>query len=204
MATLLWWKKYIPFLKERAVLPPWWWKEANRKQKEQVIRLLNGHKPAWPFLVPKALPSRTQRRMLERIELGLPARPSENQEERSLRKLFVAYHEQISLLHYTWKEGYDLPPDIRRCRYKRCRRFFLVRTNRPGRLACSKKCGGNYRASKSMNKKIQKARAAKLRRVRAALKRFEHLDDWKEKTALRAHVTPNFISYAIRRKELET
>jgi hypothetical protein len=53
-----------------------------------------------------------------------------------------------------------------------------------------------------MNAKIQKIRERKLARVRSALKAFRGRSDWKKRTARRARVTENFVSYAIRRGEL--
>jgi hypothetical protein len=104
-----------------------------------------------------------------------------------------------------WRDGISVPPlDIRRCRYRRCSRFFRVRKSRVDRRYCSSKCGTNYRASKSMNSKINTARQQKLARVRSALKVFRGRPDWKERAARRARVTLNFISYAIARGELGT
>jgi hypothetical protein len=57
-----------------------------------------------------------------------------------------------------------------------------------------------------MKKKIQKARAVKLRKVRAALKIRVNSPDLRTRIrtiAVRTGVTQNFISYAIRRGEIK-
>jgi hypothetical protein len=53
-----------------------------------------------------------------------------------------------------------------------------------------------------MNRKIAEERAGKLERVRVAAESFRGSPNWKELTARRAGVTPNFITYAIRRGEI--
>lgn len=111
-------------------------------------------------------------------------------------------HDQLAEV-LKWRDGAARPRDIRRCKYKTCSRFFLVRKSRADRLYCSPKCGRNYRASKSMNTKVKKIRERKLKRVRSAWKAFRGYPGRKQRTAQRAKVTENFVSYAIRAGELK-
>jgi hypothetical protein len=180
-----------------------WWDNAETEQKERVVRLLNGetHVP-WPFPGPPVrVWGKAREKAQQKIQRGLPVRIMER-EVRKDRKIFVEYYRRVGQF-YEWRVGTNLPADIRRCLYERCSKFFLVRKTRAGRLYCSPKCGKNFRAVKSMNKKKRALAQRKLKRVRRALRVFRHRPDWKELTARRARVTTNFITYAIRRGEIK-
>lgn len=106
-----------------------------------------------------------------------------------------------------WRTGQEpLPSDIRRCKNRKLRRkdyvhYFLTSPNRRKQF-CDDKCRGRYRTRKSDTSKAETERAPKLQRVRKAMKLYRGLPDWKDRAARRAGVTKNFITYAIRRKEL--
>ena len=107
---------------------------------------------------------------------------------------YAENREQFALIE-KWRNGAPLPRDVRRCQFERCTRFFLV-GKRPGHLSCSTNCGSYFR--------IQKARSRDLKRVKAAMKSISvDARDWKEKVARKARVTPNFVTYAIRRGDLK-
>ena len=180
------------------MLIPVWWRKADDKTKERAIRVLNGQAfslgsvhfngmAEWEQFRRGLLFADDLRRFMQKMrEQDEPLQEQREQLE-AIRK---------------WQSGAPLPHDIRRCRYERCRRFCLVRKSRPGRVFHSSKCGRNYRAAKCMRERVRQTRERKLKRVRAALKMFRHLPDWRERTASKARVTVNFVSYAIRRGEL--
>jgi hypothetical protein len=179
-----------------------WWDEASVEQKEQIVRWLNEEKIlAWPFPLPKVrVWNKDRARAEQRIQHGLPVRHSLELQVRSDQKIHVEHYRRVGKIQ-EWKYGVELPADIRRCQHK-CLKFFLVSKSRPNRIYFSRKCASNYHASKTMNARIQKVRDRKLKRVRLALKVFGYQLDWKERTARRARVTRNFITYAVRRGEL--
>jgi hypothetical protein len=113
-------------------------------------------------------------------------------------------HERLAEV-LAWRNGATLPTGrLRRCKYEKCSKFFLAPQSRPGCLYCKPKlCGRNYRALKCMNKKKQRTRRRDLERVKTAMKSIP-LDapGWKERVARKARVTPNFVTYAIRRREI--
>jgi hypothetical protein len=168
-----------------------------------VVRLLNGEThSSWPFLGPHVrVWGKARERAQQRIQHGLPVLIMERQ-VRTDRKIFVEHYRRVGQF-YEWRDGATLPADIRRCLYKQCSQFILVRKTRAGRLYCSPECGKNFHALKSTNKKKRAVAQLKLKRIRHALRVFRHLPDWKERTARRARVTPNFITYAIRRGEIK-
>ena len=175
-----------------------WWRKKTIEYKERTVKVLNGEAFSLGVVYLPGL------RSFKRFQKGLLT----PEESRAFRKLMRKHwqpeqdaHNQLAEI-LRWRDGAPRPSDIRRCRYKRCSRFLLVRENRTDRCYCSAKCGRNYRASKSMNAKIQKVRERKLKRVRSAWRAFRGRPDWKERIARRARVTVNFISYAIRRGEL--
>jgi hypothetical protein len=182
-----------------------WWDRASIKQKEEIVRLLNGDTlTRWPFFVPPArVRTKDRERALQRVQYGLPVGSSVEREIREDRKIFVEHYRRVGKF-YEWRDGSDLPADIRRCRHLPCSQFFLVSNSRPDRAYCNPPiCGRNYRSLKSMNKRNRSDATRKLERVRAAWKMFRGFPDHKERTAKRARVTKNFISYAIRRGELQ-
>jgi len=176
-----------------------WWASADTKTKERAIKVLNGEALSLGAVTLPGL------RDFARYKKGWLT----GAERHAFRGKMLATwqpvqrgHDQLSDI-LKWRGGAALPSDVRRCKYKKCSRFFLVRKKRPTRLYCSpKKCGRNFRCSKSMNGKIQRIRERKLKRVRLALKAFRRIPDWKKRVARRARVTQNFVSYAIRRGEL--
>jgi hypothetical protein len=177
-----------------------WWYKKPIEYKERAVKVLNGEAFSLGVVNLPGL------RSFNRFQKGLLT-PDES---RAFRKLMQKHwqseqdaHNQLAEI-LKWRAGAPLPSDIRRCRrYPRCEKFFLVGSRAKRLYYCaSQKCGGNYRSLKSMNKKKRRIAELKLKRVRLARKIFGHLPDWKERTAKRAQVTPNFISYAIRRGEL--
>jgi hypothetical protein len=175
-----------------------WWDKATIEYKKRAVRVLNGEAFS---LGEVRLPGL---RRYKQFRKGLLTGEESHTFVRLMRKTWKLEQDtrdQLAAI-VRWRNGADLPPDIRRCRYRRCSRFLLVRSSRVDRCYCSPKCGRNYRASKSMNAKIQKVRERKLKRVRLALGAFQGRPDWKEQAARQARVSPNFISYAIRRGEL--
>lgn len=176
-----------------------WWDAASPEYKERAVRVLNREVFSLGSVELAGLPD------FERYQRGLLT----GDEFRAFRikrrttwQPIDARRDQLSAI-VQWRSSAALPPDVRRCRYKRCARFFLVSKSRPDRAYCNRTCGRNYRALKSMNAKKQGIRERKLKRVRNALKAFRGIPDWKERTARRARVTPNFISYALRRGEIK-
>jgi hypothetical protein len=162
------------------------------------VRLMNREVPSLGAVRLPALPSAD---LYERRALfGEDKRDYEKREGASNETLRER-REQLSTV-VGWRDGKPRPGDIRRCRHARCSRFLLVRPSRRKRMYCSAKCSGNARASRSMNRKIAEERAGKLERVRVAAESFRGSPNWKELTARRAGVTPNFITYAIRRGEI--
>jgi hypothetical protein len=179
---------------------PAWWGKANIEDKKRAVRLLNRESGAISLGV-RHLPAipdwqEAKGRLLtgDRLHRFSGQMRAEEQERREIIEQFAAIEK--------WRDGATLPPDVRICRYKKCPRFFLFRKNWRIRFYCSKKCGGNYRASKSMNRKIQNLRERKLKRVRIALKTMVRASDWKKRVARKVCVSQNFITYAIRRGEL--
>lgn len=170
-----------------------WWDEASIRAKERAILILN-------------------RQAFSLGEIRLPAIPEWQKFKdgllfgEDLQSLYRKWRdtdqpwqdarEQLAIV-VEWRNGSrPLPSDIRRCAY--CSKFYLV-TNRADKQYCDPKtCGAYHR----MKRKRGKDRERKLARLRAALKRFRGMPDWKERAARRARVTPNFISYAIRRGEI--
>jgi hypothetical protein len=184
-----------------------WWANATKGQKEQIVRLLNGDATVrWPFRVPpvrttatKAL-QRTQERMRQKRSLGLPPLVSDMTKQFGTDHKFFFEHYQRIGQFYAWRDGGELPHDLRRCRREKCRKFFLVRKNRPGRVFCLTSCARNHHASVYMAKEATGARERKLARVRAAMKKHRpRTGDWKFYIARKARVSRNFVSYAIRR-----
>jgi hypothetical protein len=174
MQNLLWWNKLSPALKLRAV------------------QMLNREVVSWEIKYDPKLPGAWDR--FGRYWQDNSARAAQ------IFPQILTIREAIREALKNGDPLPPLPPDIRRCRYKPCSRFFLVPKNRLNRVYCSpKKCGANYR----MNKKNARARTRKLKRVRTALKAFRHLPDWQERTARKARVTKNFITYAIRGKSFK-
>jgi ribosomal protein L44E len=180
-----------------------WWNDADTQQKEQVIRLLNGETGVqWPFPGPRVrVWTKDRDRARQRIQHGLPVQRVEC-EVREDRKRFVEHYRQVGQ-YYEWRDGVNLPSDIRRCGYIKCSKFLLVRNSRPDRTYCSPKCGKNFHALKSTNKKKRALAQLKLKRVRRALRGFGHRSNWKELTARRARVTKKFISDAVRRGDIK-
>jgi hypothetical protein len=78
-----------------------------------------------------------------------------------------------------------------------------VSKSRPKKKYCTPAiCGRNVRVARFQNTRNRRIRKADLKRVRAARKLFRGMPDWKVRTALKARVKQNFISYAIRRGEI--
>lgn len=175
-----------------------WWSNASVNEKKRAVAFANEEVPGFGATLYHVIPGwmKAQRR----AALGLPT-PAV---DRQLLEDGMAQFERKERLRIVleWRDGREVPPDVRRCKHARCRRFFLVPKSRPGKLYHSPKCGRNFRASKCMNAKVQAAREQKLERVRTATESFGHLPDWKQRVAGEAGVTPNFVSYAIGRKEL--
>jgi hypothetical protein len=180
---------------------------------KRVVRILSNEAFSFPVLYDPQITDRE----LERWEKGKVGYPESVKLNLRVHKAQASYtnkrHEALDwrAAILKWRDDGTLPKagmlrdivlNIRRCRHKGCARFFLV-TSRPTRVFCSSKCNGNYRALKSMNKKKREIREGKLKGVRTAVRKFKNRPDWKERAAHRARVTPNFISYAIRRKEVE-
>ncbi|SRR6266436_355535 len=183
---------------------PVWWRQATLGQREQVVRLLNQEPGAkWPFRGPVVRTWTTERTKADkRLKLGLPLSNARLEGEvRSDRQVFLENQKRVGQF-YEWRDGGELPPDIRRCRREGCKTFLLVRQSRPGRVFCSQKCARGHHATLCMRQKIQAARERKLRRLRKALKNFRSLPDWKERAARKARVSKNFVTYAIQRGEL--
>lgn len=181
------------------------WKKTGTKAKESAIRVLN--KKAFSLGVLLYNPgitdderSKRERGLLTGADLkGFSGKIRESWDR------FGSSREEVRALLaeiVKWRDGAPLPRDVRRCRYKPCSKFFMVPENRLNRVYCSKKCKKDYWALKATNKRNQEARMRKLKRVRSVLKAFLHLPDWKERTAQKAGVTTNWITYAISRKEL--
>ena len=175
------------------------WRKADIETKERAIRV--GNREAFS-LGPVKLQGL---REFARYKKGLLTGDERHAFIGKMRKDWGPVQDKHDLLAEVlrWRDSAARPQDVRRCKYKSCSRFFLVRKSRADRRYCSPKCGRNYRASKSMNAKIQKLRERKLARVRSALKAFRGRLDWKERTAQRARVTENFVSYATRRGEIQ-
>lgn len=175
-----------------------WWDKASVEDKEQAIRVLN--KKTFSLGTVKVLGLREFAKYKKGFLTG-DVRHTFVRKMRATWQPVQDRHDQLTEV-LNWRDGAPLPRDIRTCRYKPCGMFFLVRKSRKTRVFHSRKCGSNYHASKSMNRKIQKARERKLKRVRKALRVFGKMADWKRRAARRARVTEKFITHAIRRKEL--
>jgi hypothetical protein len=175
-----------------------WWDKASSEIKEQAIRIIK-RQPGARSLGTVVLPGLREFENYRRDKLKGDELHTFLEK---MKKTWQPVQERKGQLAAIEKWRAVLLRDLRKCRNKPCPRFFLLRRNRPTRLYCSKNCGRNYRSSKSMNRKIQKRRERKLKRVTIAWKAFQGMPDRKERTARRARVTPNFITYAIRRGEL--
>lgn len=179
------------------------WDKASTEQKECVIRRLNGdYRTSWPFSggPPVRIMSRERiTALVRRRKHGLPISRFIERERSDLRIYIQAV--QRDGAYKSWMSGNGLPDDIRRCRNERCGRFFLVPESRPGKVYHSATCGRNVRSAKSMKSRSQAERERKLSRVRAALEQFQSHPDQLRLAARRARVTPNFITYALRRRE---
>jgi hypothetical protein len=179
------------------------WDEATVEQKEQIVRLLNGDKHArWPFPTPPVrVLTKKWKRAWQRIQHGLPVQPSLESEVRADRKLFVEHYRRIGKF-YEWREGIDLPADVRRCQCH-CSKFFLVSKSQPTRkYYLPERCGRNFRSLKSTNKTNHADEERKLKRVRTAMKACRRISNWKKWVARRARVKSNFITYWINRGKL--
>jgi hypothetical protein len=192
-----------------------WWSKASIEQKERAVRILN--KKAFPPGQAASLGSLRYDPEISdddraNYERGLMWADDLRRFSRKIRQaekgLLPAYerfllereeiHDQFAAIK-EWQSGANLPPlppDLRRCRYKLCSQFFIVSKTRKNRLSCSPKCGRKHGGAKAMNKK----RERKLEQVIALKDSGQKLD--KKQIARRARVTPNFISYAIRRGEI--
>jgi hypothetical protein len=161
-----------------------WWNTLNSTVKKQILRIANSEAhSAGPISfdgIPDAATPRGQRAV--RIQ---------NARYRNHRKRV-----ETALLLRSGALAYE---DVRKCRYRRCSRLFLVPKSRSKKQSCSVKCGRNFRQSKFK----RATRDRELARVRRAWRVFRGRPNRKEKTARKARVTPNFITYAIRRKELQ-
>jgi hypothetical protein len=85
---------------------------------------------------------------------------------------------------------------------KKCRRFELNTSGRLCRVYCSRSCGWRTTATVAVYSARKREKQEKLRRVKKVLKKWRGGSDWKKWAAERADVTPNWISYALRRGEL--
>ncbi len=97
----------------------------------------------------------------------------------------------------------ELSPLLWRCRT--CGKYFLAKDQRSRKL-CSPECQDANRrttAAAAVRKSFAEKRRTDLDRVRKVLAHCDYRDGWKRRVALRAGVTPNFITYAIRLGELE-
>jgi hypothetical protein len=170
-----------------------WWYGASAKQQERTIRLLNGETNIrWPFPVPPVrVRGRDRERAHERLQLGLPVQAGVKGEVHEDRKIFVEHYRRIGQF-YEWRTGVNLPSNIRRCGW--CPNFFLV-GNRPGRAFCSTNCGSYSRNRDAERRKLEQLKIA-MQSIPA------NAPNWKARAARKARVTPNFITYAIRRGEM--
>jgi hypothetical protein len=179
-----------------------WWTKADIETKERVVRMLNNERRKGDFSLGSArhAPSYSKEQ-ISNFKRGLMTgedlkafRGRKREAWNSFAGDYTEIREQFALIE-KWRNGAVLPRDLRRCRFERCLRFFLV-GNRPGQLSCSTNCGSYFR--------IQKARRRELKRVKIAMKAIPAgAPDWKAKVARKARVTPNFISYAIRFGQLK-
>lgn len=178
-----------------------WWTKADIEAKERVVRMLNNKRRKGDFSLGSArhAPSYSEEQ-ISNFERGLMTgedlkafRGRKREAWNSFAGDYTEIREQFALIE-KWRNGAPLPRDVRRCQFERCARFFLV-SKRPGQLSCSTNCGSYFR--------IQKAKRRDLDRVKVAMKSIPSAaPDWKERVARKARVTPNFITYAIRRGEL--
>src|SRR5580704_16854693 len=131
-----------------------WWDNAALEQKVSIVRLLNGETGIqWPFSVPMVrLWAKDRKRAQERIQLGLPAQKHVKDQVQDDRSIFVEHHRRVGQFQ-EWIGGVNLPPDIRRCRYAKCSRFFLVSPSRPGKVSCTARCKGNFKVGAFQNEK---------------------------------------------------
>jgi hypothetical protein len=187
---------------------PSYWKSATDEQKDRVVEVAKGNSFSLGEIRLKAISEVPGgKRVMRGVFFG----------EEDRRKLFrnvqeamdqadKPYLEIREMMHaiVSWRNGGPLPPDLRRCKYEKCRQIFRVRQHRSWRIYHSQKCKRTDGALKSMRAKRRAERDSQLQRVRAAWKIFRGLPDAKERTARRARVSPNFISFAIRRGELNT
>jgi len=182
-----------------------WWTKASIWAKKQTIRFLNEDSGArWPFPMPPVrVVDKRRKRVGERVAIGLPVAEHLVKEIRSDQKLLRDHYSRVGIV-LEWKHAHHLPPDIRRCERVRCAKFFLLEKTRLKRIFCSPKCGSNCRALRSMNKKKQEMREEKLVRLRIAVEKFRDRADWKDLAARQAGLTTNFVTYAVRRGEIET
>lgn len=179
------------------------WERASLEQKELIVRRLNGETGIrWPFPVPPIREfGKGRERAQQRLQVALPAGKHLTQQVRADRKLFVEHHARIGWFQ-EWSYGVNLPPDIRRCAYEKCSRLFLVGARSEKKYCRPVPCGRNVRVARFQNGRNRRIRKADVKRVRAVMKRFAGLPDGKIRTALKAHVKVNFVSYLIRRGEI--
>ncbi len=176
-----------------------WWQGVTVREKRQAIRVLNRETPS---LGPVNLPAIPKwRRWRERQSQRLPMPSVDLQLQHEARILSTRRARLETVMQ--WRATGILPQDVRRCKYAPCSRFFLAPKHRPGKVYDSDRCGRNFRSAKCMNTKLAAVRACKLARVRRAKKAFRGMPDWKERTARRAGVTRNFVSYAVARGEIK-
>lgn len=165
---------------------PTWWDRASKDQKERLFRWRNGEWGALSVDVPGVLEFDKRRRgLLTGVDLQAFG---EKIREAQLEPVQVVWDQLLGLVIWRAAGG-----DVRECRW--CSRLFLVSKSRPRRVYCSTNCGSYFR--------IREAKRRKLKRVKIAMKSIPaYAHDWKARVARKAHVTPNFITYAIGRREV--
>jgi hypothetical protein len=175
-----------------------WWEKADAEQKELAVRVANKEAFSLGSVRLPAISNweRYTRRLLTGSDLG-EFRKSERRADQPLREV----REQLATI-IKWQNGAALPSDVRKCKYQRCARFFLVRQSRANRVFHSAECKRNCLSLTLMNARNHAIREKKLQRIISAMEEFENQPDWKLRTARKARVTANFITYAIRRGEI--
>lgn len=176
-----------------------WWECASPEQKELIVRRLNGKTGGrWPFPVPPVrVFEKKRKRAQRRLRLALPVDRRLGRQERDDRTLFVEHYRRVGWFQ-EWSAGVNLPPDIRRCAYEKCSRFFLVSARAEKKYCRLVPCGRNDRVLEFCNARNRGVRKDDLKRVLAAEKLFRGLPDWKVRVALKARVKQNFITYCVR------
>jgi hypothetical protein len=180
------------------------WDRLDIQEKEHVILVLNGE----ARFEPKTLDPISGWAILQRrAKLGLPTPVLQRAVIRELMRedeqVLSPDRERVRTVSDWKKNSAGLPRDIGRC--KQCSRFFLIGKRRNQVYCLKPSCTERRaveRARRAMQKRNSVIRERKLKRVRAALKDLRNLPDWKERTARKAGVTKNFVTYAINRKEL--